>query len=251
MLWRPNGRDHAFENCGGDEGCALGLVCLTLGVGCNGPEKPAGNEKVKVLAQAVSSAPGTPAAGCGRFLAQLANGSVRYAITFSEPQAYVEVFVQRNGAQIIAQNIVANSVANGNGTYTYSYVAPAAGYANGNVLRARFYSYVAGQPGVFTPGPTATTWAPDFVYGQTACSLPPPSGCHAYITTQPNNDLKFSVTLAGVQQAVQVFVRQNGTQNVAQNIVGNRVANADGTSTYSLVRPAAGYQAGDVIGFAA
>jgi len=227
---------------------ALVLASLIAAAGCTRSEGKQGKqEDLGSRSLALTQPPGAPGASCGRFVGQLPNGSVRYAVTFSQPQAFVQVFVQQNGIQNIATNIVSNAVNNGNGTYSYSFVAPATGYHSGDRLRTRFYSYGAGQPGVFTPGPTDTTWAPDFIYGQTTCSSPPPSGCHAYITTQTNGDLRFAVTLPGVQQFVQVFVQQNGVQNVAQNIVSSRVANPNGTSTYSLVKPAAGYHAGDLI----
>src|SRR5215216_1670152 len=55
----------------------------------------------------------------------------------------------------------------------------------------------------------------------------------------------FQVTLASGQQYVEVFVRQNGVQNVATAIQGSGVDHGDGTATYSLTRD--GYAASDVI----
>jgi hypothetical protein len=115
-----------------------------------------------VLTEAVSLAPGTPAAGCDQFVRQLSDGSVRYAVTFTQPQAYVEVFVRQNGIQNVAKNIVSSAVVNADGTYTYSYTKPGSTYNAGDRILARFYSYGAGQPGVFTPGPGQSVWAPEF-----------------------------------------------------------------------------------------
>ncbi len=152
---------------------ALVLTSLIVATGCSRSEsKQDKRENLGSLSLAVTQPPGTPGAACDRFVAQLSDGRVRYAVTFAQPQAYVEVFVQQNGTQNIATNIVSNGVNNGNGTYTYSYVAPATGYHSGDHLRARFYSYGTGQSGVFTPGPSDTVWAPDFIYGQTTCSSP-------------------------------------------------------------------------------
>jgi hypothetical protein len=48
--------------------------------------------------------------------------------------------------------------------------------------------------------------------------------------------LKFQVTLPSGQQYVELFAKQNGSQNVAINIVASGVANGDGTVTYSHSR---------------
>jgi hypothetical protein len=60
-----------------------------------------------------------------------------------------------------------------------------------------------------------------------------------------NGSVKFSVTLPANQQYVELFVRQNGIQNVAQAITNSAVANTDGTYTYSLVK--SGYSVNDKI----
>jgi len=60
-----------------------------------------------------------------------------------------------------------------------------------------------------------------------------------------NGSMKFQVTLPSGQNYVEVFVRQNGIQNVAQNIQPSGVVNADGTTTYSYI--ANSYKTGDLI----
>lgn len=221
------------------------MLCVLL-IGCH--SEPDAAESVGSVTQATTTPPdppGKPGAGCGRFVEQLANGNVRYAVRFSQAQANVQVFVKVNNVQVIAQSL--SGVANGDGTYTYSLIKPASQYHAGDVLQARFFSARPNVPGVFTPGPTDSVWAPSFSYGQTACASDPPSGCHDYISTLANGDLRFSVTLPDTQQFVQIFIQLNGAQIVAQNIASSRVANLGGTSTYSLVKPASLFRAGDVV----
>lgn len=55
----------------------------------------------------------------------------------------------------------------------------------------------------------------------------------------------FEVTLPTSQQHVEIFVRQNGIQNVAQNITNNVEHNNDNTNTYKFIN--SGYKAGDVV----
>jgi hypothetical protein len=118
---------------------------------------------------------GTSPVACHPFIEPLANGSLKFSVTFPQPQFYVEVFSRKNGVQNVAQNIVSSEVTNADGTYTYTLTRPTGSYASGNQVEVRFYSYRAGQPGVFTPGPTSATWAPTFVYGSTTCQSTPPA----------------------------------------------------------------------------
>ncbi|HLP40690.1 MAG TPA: DNRLRE domain-containing protein [Fibrobacteria bacterium] len=64
-------------------------------------------------------------------------------------------------------------------------------------------------------------------------------------TDMGNGTIVFEVKLPMSQQYVEVFVRQNGIQNVAQNIVDKVDYNHDGTVTYKYV--GSGYKAGDVV----
>jgi hypothetical protein len=223
----------------------LGAPILVLGAWTAGCRSR--GEAVDKVASALDTADpaGSPATSCGGYVERLDDGSVRFAVKFPQPQAYVEVFVQQNGVQNIAQNIVSSAAANLDGTYTYSLLKPAAQYHAGDVLKVRFYSYRSGRPGVFTPGPAQTNWLPSFTYGQTTCPGGPPAMCNPYVSALPDGSLRFAVTLPDTQAYVQVFVQQNGVQNVAQNIVASRAANGNGTSTYSLVKPAAQVRAGD------
>ncbi len=60
-----------------------------------------------------------------------------------------------------------------------------------------------------------------------------------------NGTIVFEITLPTSQQNVEVFVRQNGMQNVSQSIVDKVVYNYDGTNTYKFTN--SGYKAGDVV----
>ncbi len=117
----------------------------------------------------------TPGAGttCNTYIQAMPNGDLRFFVTFAEPQAYVEVFSQKNGIQNVAQNIVSSQVNNPNGTYTYSLIRAKSGYPDGSQVIVRFYSYKTNSPGVFTPGPTSSVWSPVYIVGQDPCaSLP-------------------------------------------------------------------------------
>ena len=61
----------------------------------------------------------------------------------------------------------------------------------------------------------------------------------------PGGQLQFQVTLPAGQQYVELFVRQNGVQNVASAIQASGVESADGSTTYALVR--SGYAAADQV----
>lgn len=96
----------------------------------------------------------------------LPNGDLLLSITFPRKQQYVEVFARKNGVQNISGNIVSSQVTNPDGTFSYQRVVPASTYRAGDVILARFYSYEANSPGVFTPGPQSSVWFPAFIYGQ-------------------------------------------------------------------------------------
>jgi hypothetical protein len=107
-----------------------------------------------------------------------ANGDMLYTVTLPGRQAYVEAFVQQNGIQNVAGNIVGSGVDNGDGTFTYSRLVAASRYKPGDDLRVRFYSYQSGKPGVFTPGPLENLWFPDVIYGQDpSCPTAAPMFC--------------------------------------------------------------------------
>jgi hypothetical protein len=102
------------------------------------------------------------------------NGAVEFTQAFGQAQQYVEAFVKVNGTQVAAGNIVQSGVISADGNFSYHRVLPASSFRNGDQVQVRFYSYVAGQPGVFTPGPTAATWYPTFTYGPPpSCGAPP------------------------------------------------------------------------------
>lgn len=110
--------------------------------------------------------------GCRPTYAQLPDGSIKVAHTFTTPWAYVEAFVRDNSTQVASGNIVQSGIKNIDGTYTYSRTVPASSFKPGDAVTFRYYSYVTGGPAVFTPGPTQSTFYPGFVYNQ-----PPTTDC--------------------------------------------------------------------------
>jgi uncharacterized repeat protein (TIGR01451 family) len=176
---------------------------------------------------------------------QLANGDMRYAITFPAVQAYVEAFVRQNGVQNVSGNIVGSRVNNADGTFTYSRVVPASQYHAGDVLQVRFYSYRSGQPAVYTPGPLENLWSPDFVYGtgSATCS----TSCRPTYAQLANGDVKVTHTYSTPQAYAEAFVRDGATQVASGSLPGT--ANFDGTFTYARTVPAASFHAGDQVTF--
>lgn len=103
---------------------------------------------------------------CRPTFAQLADGSVKITTTFAAPQSNVEAFVRANTRQVAAGSIVQSSVANFDGTFTYTRVVPASAFRAGDRVTYRIYSNVAGQPPAFRPGPTQSAWFDGFTYGR-------------------------------------------------------------------------------------
>jgi hypothetical protein len=77
-------------------------------------------------------------------------------------------------------------------------------------------------------------------------SLTAPAATVPYrATVLGEGQVRYSVTLPAGQNYVELFVRQNGIQNVAQNIVASGVADGAGTTTYSFITT--GNQVGDAL----
>ena len=93
----------------------------------------------------------------------LGAGNVKYSVRLPSGQRYVEVFARKNGVQNTAHAITESGEPNSDGTTTYSYVKT--GYAAGDAIQYRFYSYIG--PRRFTPGPGEGAWI-DFRYGDVA-----------------------------------------------------------------------------------
>lgn len=184
---------------------------------------------------------------CNEYVQQLTNGDIKFSVSYSAKQAYVEVFAQKNNIQHLASNITSSEVHNLDGTYTYNYILSGSYYTTGDVILARYYSYATNSPGVFTPGPSETVWSQPFIYNETKCVVDPTSTCKDYIQQLVNGDIKFVVTYSSAQFYVELFATKNGQQNTALNIVNSQVSNADGTFSYSYITPAAGYVQGSII----
>jgi hypothetical protein len=103
----------------------------------------------------LSAACAAPAAGTGA-VCDAGDGRLTYQVTLPSGQQYVEVFARQNGVQNLATAIQAGGVDHGDGTTTYALTRD--GYAASDRVEYRFYSYLPGSPGVFTPGPVEARW---------------------------------------------------------------------------------------------
>lgn len=90
-------------------------------------------------------------------ITQLANGDVKYSVTYVAAQTQSQIFVRVNDIQVIATTMVLES-----GT-TYTYTQAAATLASNNKITARFYGASSSGP-TFIPGPTDQVWSTVFVY---------------------------------------------------------------------------------------
>jgi hypothetical protein len=114
-----------------------------------------------------------PTTGCVARYQQLANGDVQITATFGAAQSYVEVFLKVGANQVAAGDVVGSGVSNGDGTWSYKRIVPASYFTNGAQVTYRFYSFITGQLGVFTPGPQEMVWFPAVTYSTTS----PPNVC--------------------------------------------------------------------------
>src|SRR5690242_16849519 len=83
-------------------------------------------------------------------ISELANGEIKFQVTYTEPKEYVEVFIKQNDVQNVATDITSSVTANADGTYSYQLIR--SGYAAGDLVAARFYSHLNGIQ-EFTPAP--------------------------------------------------------------------------------------------------
>jgi hypothetical protein len=165
-------------------------------------------------------------------ISELANGEIKFEVTYTEPKDYVEVFIKQNDVQNIATDITNSVTANVDGTYSYQLIHP--GYAAGDLVAARFYGHSNGiqefTPAQFIPG--FTTWGKSVIYSN-------PAGGSPYVTELANGKVLFKLSDTQ-QEYVEIFVRKNGTQVHAQNITSNYNSNQ---SVYQFAD--SGYKQGD------
>lgn len=146
-------------------------------------------------------------------ISELANGNIKFEVTYAEPKEYVEVFIKQNDIQNAALDITNSVIANVDGTYSYHLVR--AGYAAGDLVNARFYSHANGvqefTPTQFLPG--FITWSKSVIYSNPTAGSP-------YITELANGKILFKLSESQEEYA-EIFVRKNGVQMHAQNITSN------------------------------
>lgn len=179
-----------------------------------------------------------------RNIAGLPNGDIQFVITFPQAQAYVEAVGRKNGVQNVAGSITTSGAPNPDGSYSYSRIVPASQYQLGDAISVRFYSYRAGQPAVYSPGPQQNIWFPTYYYGS---GIDTTESCHPFIKMLPNGDVKFSATYLQPQSYAEAFVRRGSLQIAAGNIVQNAVRNSSGTFTYSRILARSKFATGDVL----
>ncbi len=184
------------------------------------------------------------------------NLSSRWSSAFSDPQwLKLDLGANRYVTRVVLRWETAASrrydLQISNDGNTWSNIYSDTGIGNGGVDDIGALSAAGRYLRVFSHARTTTFGVSLFeveVFGDTdtSCSTAPPCN-HPFIRTLSNGDVEFKVTLPGQQQYVEVFVRQDGVQNVAQNIVGSAVANGDGTYTYKYVKAASHFDDGDVL----
>jgi hypothetical protein len=211
----------------------LNVVAISTLAACSADLNSGGPADLETASQAIDTCP-RPAVGTGS-TCDLGSGQIKYQVTLPSGQAYVEVFARQNGTQNVATNIVASGSETGNGTSTYSYVKGS--YRTGDKIEYRFYSYLPSSPGVFTPGPTETTWKVE-TYGCPRPALRTGAACDLGA-----GKILYQVTRPAGEAYVEIFSRQNGVQNLATNIVTSESPNGNGSSTYSYAKD--GYRSGD------
>ncbi|MEK8024056.1 MAG: hypothetical protein AAB229_09645 [Candidatus Hydrogenedentota bacterium] len=156
----------------------------------------------------------------------LSGGRCRFSANFSRPQAWIEIFIRRNGAQIFAGSIMASQARLVDGTYSYEHVL--GGFSAGDFIEHRFYSYAAGAPGVFTPGPSENAWNSRSYSGGGSAGASPLS-----YSVQGGGRVRLVVGTSARQAYVEAFVRKNGNQVFAGPIMASETSRNDGTFAYA------------------
>eukprot|EP00190_Bangiopsis_sp_CCMP1999_P007342 CAMPEP_0198724426 /NCGR_PEP_ID=MMETSP1475-20131203/1906_1 /TAXON_ID= ORGANISM="Unidentified sp., Strain CCMP1999" /NCGR_SAMPLE_ID=MMETSP1475 /ASSEMBLY_ACC=CAM_ASM_001111 /LENGTH=220 /DNA_ID=CAMNT_0044485957 /DNA_START=123 /DNA_END=782 /DNA_ORIENTATION=+ len=157
---------------------------------------------------------------------------VKFEVVLPSGQKYVELFVRRNGEQIVAQAVHGSEKKIGKGLSVYSKVV--GGFRGGDDIEYRFYSYLPGGERRFTPGKQEMVWL------RHSCK-----GGKVNVRRLSRGRALFTVMLPSGQKYVEVFSRQNGEQNVATEVTASERRVGGGRSIYKLVR--GGYKCGDQI----
>ena len=85
-----------------------------------------------------------------------AAGTVSFHIRLPSGEQIVEIFVRKNGIQVVDQDITSTEAPNNDGTSNYTYTL--SGVHDGDQIDYRVSSKLPGGPNVFTPGP-AQAWS--------------------------------------------------------------------------------------------
>jgi uncharacterized protein YxeA len=95
----------------------------------------------------------TNPAGGSPFITELANGKILFTLKTNTRQDYVEIFVRKNGIQMISQEITANHIPS-QGAYEFTDT----GYKKGDKIEVRFYTHANGAM-QFIPGRAEQVWS--------------------------------------------------------------------------------------------
>ncbi len=137
--------------------CILPLFSILSNCGVASIDEPG----LGTIQQRVVQCP-PPAEGTANICDQ-GDGRIKVQATLPQGQAYVEVFLRKNGIQDTAIEIASSEQKNLDGkTSVYSIVRDS--YKTGDRVEYRFYSYRPGSPALFTPGPEEHQWG-QYVYG--------------------------------------------------------------------------------------
>ncbi len=165
------------------------------------------------------------------------NGDLRSEVLLPCGQAYVELFQRRSGVQVTALDITSSERAVSGGYCTYSAVTT--GFSPGQPVETRFYSYLPGAPGVFTPGPGETTWR-TYAYGRNPIGARPgnvqPGDLH--VVDLGDGQARFDLYAPSGQHYAEVFARRDGVQDVAGDVTGTETPLGGGMSRYERVHDA-------------
>lgn len=173
-------------------------------------------------------------ASAQEYMSEMANGKIKFEVTYNERKDYVEVFIKKNEVQILAKSITNSVKRNSDGTYSYHLIHD--GYVAGDMVVTRFYSHANGVQ-TFTPTPFAPgyiSWGRSLIYTN-------PAGGSPYITELPNGKALFKLK-SQRKDYVEVSVRKNGVQMITEDITDNYSYDL---GAYSLLDT--GYVAGDKI----
>ncbi len=100
------------------------------------------------------------------YISENTNGDLIYSVTYPQAMSNAQLFVRKNNANFyILASGMADSVANTDGSVTYTYLHAASNYQSGDDVYVRFYSHNPQVGQVFSPGPGDNVWSDAYRVG--------------------------------------------------------------------------------------